>query len=376
MACCTARPDHTRMIRKLPQMALAALLSRPCQVHRRVSSSSARVHHQACLSPSAAAGLAYGGLCSTCAQQHHLHPTPEALAAARQLIGDLDLHGRLDFACPRPNPKFSNDYLFTKGPGRMFGVLVCRDGSSQTRVLKAFSGQITEQWHIPGWEGPIAHVRNDTPSYSAYRVLIEAWTRRLQSLESIRADLPAAAAQDVKDRLAQQHAGAKRQRAALSHELFRRIQRSYLTQDFQHTPLQLYDVYAAHESSAKQPVPAGTSGAWMKTAGSRGTKAKFPPPGVGDCCAPKLLHAASARGWHPAGLVEFWYGRPLVGGAGRNKGQPGLQYARRHKHMYGMCEKCEQVLGTMLCGCSAATHDAGRHAAGTLLPTRDATAAG
>jgi hypothetical protein len=35
-----------------------------------------------------------------------------------------------------------------------------------------------------------------------------------------------------------------------------------------------------------------------------------PPWGVGDCAAPKLLHAACALGLRPTGLAELWHVPP------------------------------------------------------------------
>jgi hypothetical protein len=44
------------------------------------------------------------------------------LCAARQLLASIHRHGRLDFDCSQPDPRFDLDMLFTKGPGRMIGA--------------------------------------------------------------------------------------------------------------------------------------------------------------------------------------------------------------------------------------------------------------
>jgi hypothetical protein len=67
----------------------------------------------------------------------------------QQLLSTICHHGRLDYDSSSPDPRFSLDYLFTRGPGRMLGLMVA-DAQGQQHVLKAFSGQITESWHIPG----------------------------------------------------------------------------------------------------------------------------------------------------------------------------------------------------------------------------------
>jgi hypothetical protein len=49
-----------------------------------------------------------------------------------------------------PDPRFGLQYLFTAGPGRMLGVLLAQDAAGAVHTLRAFSGQITESWHIEG----------------------------------------------------------------------------------------------------------------------------------------------------------------------------------------------------------------------------------
>lgn len=105
-------------------------------------------------------GVCYGGACTLCGGHHVLAPTPAALAAAQHVAAMLDAHGRLDYEvtthaaaraaahrsshvslvastrCALPNaltqvperdahPDFSTDFVWTKGPGRMLGVLLC-----------------------------------------------------------------------------------------------------------------------------------------------------------------------------------------------------------------------------------------------------------
>ena len=60
----------------------------------------------------------YGGLCTLCPDMHMLCSTPEAVEAAQKLLAAIDHHGRLDFDSPIPDPRFSTDWLWTKGPGR------------------------------------------------------------------------------------------------------------------------------------------------------------------------------------------------------------------------------------------------------------------
>jgi tRNA pseudouridine32 synthase/23S rRNA pseudouridine746 synthase len=63
------------------------------------------------------------------------------------------------------------------------------------------------------------------------------------------------------------------------------------------------------------------------------------PSGAGDCCAPKLLHAAALAGIRPRGMAEIWCGPPPPDGSKR----PG--------QLCQACdEKCGPLLGYLLCG--------------------------
>ena len=60
----------------------------------------------------------YGGACTCCGQAHFISATPEVMAAAEQLVATVAREGRLDYASAEPDPRFSCDWLWTKGPGR------------------------------------------------------------------------------------------------------------------------------------------------------------------------------------------------------------------------------------------------------------------
>ncbi len=71
------------------------------------------------------------------------------------------------------------------------------------------------------------------------------------------------------------------------------------------------------------------------------TPMKTPPSGAGECCAPKLLHAAYLRGWKPLHIAEYWYGKSKSG------------EARIHGEHYPACRgRCLPVLTWMLQGLS------------------------
>jgi hypothetical protein len=53
------------------------------------------------------------------------------------------------------------------------------------RVLKAFSGQITEDWVVPGWCGPVQGVTSGGDYYAAVRDLTERLSARIERLRSL-----------------------------------------------------------------------------------------------------------------------------------------------------------------------------------------------
>jgi len=75
-----------------------------------------------------------------------------------------------------------------------------------------------------------------------------------------------------------------------------------------------------------------------------------PPWGVGDCAAPKLLHAAHALGLCPTGLAELWHVPPSRRGSGGSGGSGGSR-GREHGSLHPACqERCEPIMGFLLCG--------------------------
>lgn len=94
---------------------------------------------------------AYGGPCTACGASHFLNCNEASISALQHVLAMVSEHQRLDYESSGPaDPRFAIDYLFTRGPGRMLGVLVALDPQGQRHTLKAFSGQITKCWHIPG----------------------------------------------------------------------------------------------------------------------------------------------------------------------------------------------------------------------------------
>ncbi len=63
------------------------------------------------------------------------------------------------------------------------------------------------------------------------------------------------------------------------------------------------------------------------------------PTGMGDCCAPKLLHYAATNNLTPLAIAEFWWGNPSADGY------------KIQGEFYGACvERCQPLMGFLLSG--------------------------
>ncbi|MBN2509585.1 MAG: RluA family pseudouridine synthase [Spirochaetales bacterium] len=211
-----------------------------------------------------------------------------------KLMACLDLTRAMDFDLPedRRRPEFSTDYLFGPSRGKMLGVLVCRDAQGNETVLKAFSSQYNGRWHIPGWVPPVI----DSEAFDA---LVRPVDVRIKELDSLMALKPG----DI---------GLRLRRKTLSVNLAAGIQDLYRFRDF-----------SGKEHSFRQ--------LWQQIKPGAGI-----PAGTGDCCAPKLLHAAAVKGLTPFSMAEFFYGKENQSGT------------RTHGVWYPPCdEKCVPLLATL-----------------------------
>jgi tRNA pseudouridine32 synthase/23S rRNA pseudouridine746 synthase len=295
------------------------------------------------------------------------------LTAAGAVVKRIQQEQRLDYE-GASDPAFHEDMLFTKGPGRMLGVLLAQDKQGNYHVLKAFSGQIGDTWFIKGWVGPLHTLTSATSFYQEFRKVTEALSDKLQKFQMIQTYHQPKVAGKLRPQLQKRMSSArassahgaasgancsnsskfvqdqmqllKHRRKAVSHHLMQLIQQSYVTKDCSGSPVSLLDTYLQYHETVD---PAGTS--ITKAGAFRGF-----PAGTGDCCCPKLLHAAAEQGLTPLSMVEFWYGSApgtaTKAKAGRviPEGGLSLESSRQHLQCYDMCEKCKAILGTMLCG--------------------------
>lgn len=232
-----------------------------------------------------------------------------------------------------------------------------------------------------GWVPPVAGIINESPVYVRTRRVIERMSARMQALEhqhqqqqqqdnkGVKTEGSSANANKPQRRKRHQHANdsaglswqqqqrqlLKRRRKRLSHHLLQQIQHSYVTCTAgggdgagQQQQLSLLDVYLTYRDMYEPSIPVTRASGWVGM-----------PAGVGDCCAPKLLHAAVQQGLEPVALAECWFGSapgtstkakqgravPQLGGGDSSV----VASSRQHCVLYGPCEKCQAILGTMLC---------------------------
>ena len=243
---------------------------------------------------------------------HALPRTRAADDAAFSLFQRVRSSGRFDFASPVADPRFA---LATKyapfGQGIMAGVLLASDSAGHVHTLRAFSGQLNGAWLVDGWAPPLCTFRHDTSH--AYRLTVRRIVALGAPARAAAAEAKADAlrgASDARDAAARA-ASARKAQQAVSRALSARIWASYAVRNWR--------------------------GEVRGLPGAAGAAA--PCGGTGDCAAPKLLNMAHAMGLRPLSMAEMWIGGPPPGG-GKAEGT-----------LYPACvERCEPILGYMLCG--------------------------
>lgn len=304
----------------------------------------------------------YRGWCRTCATEHGLERTEDAIRAARGLMARL-----------RDDPRFGHE-------GKMMGVLVGRAADGTRRELHAFSGMIDGNPSAHGFVGPtragiltadaekatlaqltaLSHEIEAIDVAGAERALVEAraaFDARLSSLGRARLRARRARAErraaleaesrDAPEELAEMIAASQREggriralrrerreaieplAATLEHRRETRRRLRAKRRDISRT-LQL-DMHASHGLLSFSGRHARLEEFFVD-----GTRI---PAGTGECCAPKLLQEAALLGIRPTGAAEFWWGPPPPAGG------------REHGAFYPPCEeKCDPILGHLLCG--------------------------
>jgi tRNA pseudouridine32 synthase/23S rRNA pseudouridine746 synthase len=265
--------------------------------------------------------------------------------------------------------------------GKMYGVLLAKSPTGERLVLKAFSGLLNGQSDLEGWVPPIAGREkvaieesitlsklatikqelielSEIPERLQYKSLSQEYEAQFQALSDRHQDskqarhatrlqlLASLTGKELEialknlDRESQQEKMARRDfkrdrdqvllplkeiiTLADSKMLILKQQRRELSRTLQ---AQLHNAYvltnfAGETRSLRELITEGAM-----------------PTGIGDCCAPKLLHYAATHNFIPLAMAEFWWGNPSPDGY------------KIQGEFYGACvERCQPLMGFLLSG--------------------------
>jgi len=236
---------------------------------------------------------ACSGYCHFCGKTHYLEQD-RAKEYCLELMKTLEKQGRIDFDLPdqKADPRLSLDYIKGEAGGQMFGVLECLDENSRPVILKAFSGQYNGVWIVEGWVPPLLDVEKFDELVNNVDKQIKNLGKRIDGSDGF------------------ERQKLREERKKLSQGLMKEIHALYRVRNFRSELKSLPDFFE-----------------------------KGIPTGAGDCCAPKLLNAAAEQKLTPKSLAEIYWG-------GTNR-----SCSRMQGTFYTACaEKCQPILGFMLCG--------------------------
>ena len=272
--------------------------------------------------------------------------------------------------------------------GKMFGVLVVRNGAGEIGFLSAFSGKLADEHHWPGFVPPVVDFLAVDSFYRKGEKAIEEVNDTLYSLmeskpyQQAKLDLETVQqksneeleASKRKQKEAKKIRKEKREQGkqTLTEEEFlllderlkaESMQMHYQSKDLiRHWKKELAEKEAAFKvwdakSKAFKMQRKEMSNALQQEifrqyqflniqGDTKGladifstTAFKVPPSGSGDCALPKLLQYAFKHQMEPLAMAEFWWG------------QSPKSEVRKHGYYYPSCKgKCEPILGHMLIG--------------------------
>ena len=266
--------------------------------------------------------------------------------------------------------------------GKMFGVLVVRDGDGGLGFLAAFSGLLAGSNNVPGFVPPVFDLQSPSGYFKQEEGEISALNRKIKETECCEEyvaviaavaqtrrvmDEELAAMRDAM-RLCKQRRNEMRATGALAPDdeaaLVRESQ--FQKAELKRATARWQQKMAEHEAAV---APFKATVAAMKEERKRRSAALqrwlfeqfkvlnaaggekslldifaqhsgiIPPGGAGECAAPKLLQYAYLNSLTPIAVAEFWVGESPQG------------EVRRDGCFYGACKsKCEPILGFMLQG--------------------------
>ena len=266
--------------------------------------------------------------------------------------------------------------------GKMFGVLVVRDGDGRLGYLAAFSGLLAGSNSVAGFVPPVFDFLSPNGYFKQEETRISALNRRIKETENGEEFIAAVAA------VAEMKLAMEQQLTAMREEMRQSKQRrselraagaltadeeAVLVRESQFQKAELKRLTARWQQRVAECEAAVTpfresvaamkeerkcrSAAlqrWLfeqfKVSNGNGCEKSLldifaahsgiiPPGGAGECAAPKLLQYAYHNSLIPIAVAEFWVGASPTG------------EVRRDGCFYGACKsKCEPILGFMLQG--------------------------
>ncbi len=266
--------------------------------------------------------------------------------------------------------------------GKMFGVLVVRDGEGALGYLAAFSGLLAGSNNVAGFVPPVFDLQSPGGYFKQEEREISALNRKIKETECSAEYTAAIAAVEEMKRVMEDELTAmreemrrsKQQRAALrAAGTLSAADEAVLVRQSQFQKAELKRAIARWQQRIAECeatlAPLKASLVAMKEKRKRRSAALqrwlfeqfkvrngngmekslldifathsgiIPPGGAGECAAPKLLQYAYLHSLTPIAVAEFWVGASPQG------------EVRRDGCFYGACKsKCEPILGYMLQG--------------------------
>ncbi len=266
--------------------------------------------------------------------------------------------------------------------GKMFGVLVVRDGDGRLGYLAAFSGLLAGSNSVAGFVPPVFDFLSPNGYFKQEETRISALNRRIKETESGEEFIAAVAAVTEMKLAMEQQLTAMREEMRQSKQRRSELraagaltadEEAVLVRESQFQKAELKRLTARWQQRVAECEAAVTpfresvaamkeerkcrSAAlqrWLfeqfKVSNGNGCEkslldifaahsGNIPPGGAGECAAPKLLQYAYRNALTPVAVAEFWVGESPMG------------EVRRDGCFYGACKsKCEPILGFMLQG--------------------------
>ena len=272
--------------------------------------------------------------------------------------------------------------------GKMFGVLVVRDGEGRLGYLFAFSGKLAESNDHPKFVPPVFDMLVDGSFFLKEQDIIDAINGEIEALESdenynrLKLDMEQRTAQSVQEisefkqqlktnkeirglrreeninnpdkddqalveaDLAKQSHYDRHRLRLLTAEWKQRLEELRATLDPIDGRIEALKNERKERSAALQGQLFEQYSFLNKAGKSKSLHDIFaptafgrPPAGAGECATPKLLQFAFANGYEPLAMAEFWWGASPKSDI------------RKHKQFYPACAgKCKPILAHMLEG--------------------------